>query len=85
MPYLINSTSEVKGIPSIVSPLSDGVCLTYEAERQLYLLPYAIYIKSYVVFTDVKGTFQLNQAQQSLKMNVSYIIQDLQIVSLCKF
>jgi intein-encoded DNA endonuclease-like protein len=48
-------------------------------------LLYAINIKSCIVLTDVKGKFQLNRAQHSLKMNVSYIIQDLPIVSLCKF
>jgi len=36
------------------------------------------------MFTDVKDKFQLNQAQPSLRMNVSYIIQGLQMLSLCK-
>lgn len=31
----------------------------------------------------MKGKSQLNRAQQSLKMNASYIIQELRIVSLC--
>lgn len=66
---------------AVVILLYDGVCLLYEAKRQ----PYAVNINSYIVFTDVKGKSQLNQAQQSLKMNVSYIIQDLWIISLCKF
>ena len=66
---------------AVIILLYDGVCLLYEAERQ----PYTVNINSYIVFTDVKGKSQLNQAQQSLKMNVSYIIQDRQILSLCKF